>query len=49
MIEDWNVEYFPTIYVIDAKGVIRHKDLRDQKLEEAVDELLKDVDQKKAG
>ena len=49
VLEDWNVEFFPTIYVIDAKGVIRHKNLRDQKLEEAVDELLKDVDQRKAG
>ena len=49
MIEDWNIDRFPTIYVIDAGGVIRHKDLRDQRLEEAVIELLKDVDQKKAG
>jgi thiol-disulfide isomerase/thioredoxin len=49
VIEDWNIEYFPTIYVIDAKGVIRHKNLREQKLEDAVNELLKDVDQNKAG
>jgi thiol-disulfide isomerase/thioredoxin len=49
VIEDWTVEYFPTIYVIDAKGVIRHKDLRDQKLEQAVDELLNEVEEKKAG
>ena len=49
VIDDWNVQYFPTIYVIDAKGVIRHKDLRDEKLEEAVNELLKDVEQDKAG
>ena len=49
VIEDWNVETFPTIYVIDAKGMIRHKDLRDEKLEEAVNELLKEVRPDKAG
>jgi thiol-disulfide isomerase/thioredoxin len=43
VLEDWEVRYFPTIYVLDAKGVIRHKDLRGEKLEEAVRELLKDM------
>jgi len=47
VIENWEIQAFPTIYVIDAKGVIRHKNLRDQKLEEAVNELLTEVD--KAG
>ncbi len=36
ILEDWDVQYFPTIYVIDAKGVIRHKDLRGEKLGEEV-------------
>jgi thiol-disulfide isomerase/thioredoxin/23S rRNA pseudoU1915 N3-methylase RlmH len=40
IVEDWNVEYYPTVYVLDAKGVIRFKDLRDEKLEEAVNKLL---------
>jgi thiol-disulfide isomerase/thioredoxin len=40
ILEDWDVQYFPTIYVIDAKGVIRHKDLRGEELETAVNELL---------
>ncbi len=43
VIEDWNVQYFPTIYVIDSEGVIRHKDLREEKLEAAVNELLKSM------
>ena len=49
VIEDWSVEFFPTIYVIDAKGVIRHKNLKERNLEDAVNELLRDVDQNKAG
>ncbi|HQR06449.1 MAG TPA: redoxin family protein [Gemmatales bacterium] len=40
ILEDWDVQYFPTIYVIDAKGIIRHKDLRGAQLEKAVEELL---------
>jgi thiol-disulfide isomerase/thioredoxin len=48
VIDDWNIDRFPTIYVIDAKGVIRHKDLRDKPLEQAVEELLKDLEQGKA-
>ena len=31
---------FPTIYVLDAQGVIRHKDLRGEELEKAVNALL---------
>jgi thiol-disulfide isomerase/thioredoxin len=49
VIEDWNIQYFPTIYVIDADGVVRHKDLRDEKLESAVNELLGQVSGKKSG
>jgi len=40
--DKWNVQYFPTIYVIDAKGVIRFKDLRGKDLDEAVEKLLKE-------
>ena len=46
ILEDWDVQYFPTIYVIDSHGIIRHKDLRGEKLEEAVLELLKDGEKK---
>ena len=47
MMEDWNIRYFPTIYVLDHKGVIRFKDIRGEKLEEAVNELLKEMEAKK--
>ena len=40
--EKWSVEYFPTIYVLDQKGVIRFKDVRDKELSAAVEKLLKD-------
>lgn len=36
----WNVHGWPTIYVLDHEGVIRHRDLRDTQLEDAVVELL---------
>ena len=45
--EDWNIEHFPAVYVIDAKGVIRHEGLRGKELEEAVTELLKKMEEKK--
>jgi thiol-disulfide isomerase/thioredoxin len=44
VIEDWDIQAFPTIYVIDAQGVVRHKNLRNEALEAAVNQLLKDVE-----
>ncbi len=40
ILEDWNVEYYPTLYVLDSKGIIRYKDLRGKELEDAVEKLL---------
>ncbi|WP_165224408.1 TlpA family protein disulfide reductase [Aquisphaera insulae] len=42
--EDWNITRFPTIYVLDAKGVIRDIDKRGEELEKAVNELLKEAE-----
>jgi len=36
----YNVRQWPTIYVLDPQGVIRYIDVRDEKLDEAVEELL---------
>lgn len=47
ILEDWDVQYFPTIYVLDTKGVIRHKDLRGEALEKAVNALLEETEPKK--
>ena len=43
VLENWDVAFFPTIYVIDAAGLIRHEGLRGKNLEEAVNELLKEM------
>ncbi len=40
VVDDWDVQYFPTIYVLDSEGVIRHKDIRGEALEKAVNALL---------
>ena len=36
----WNVDGWPTIFVLDQKGVIRYRDVRDEAMEKAVLELL---------
>ena len=36
----WNVQGWPTIYVIDHEGVIRYKDVRDERLDAAIEELV---------
>jgi len=42
----WNVHGWPTIYVIDAKGVIRFKNARGAQMDKAVEELLKEMEPK---
>ncbi len=39
----WNVSGWPTIYVLDAKGVIRYKGVRNEAMEEAVMTLLEEM------
>jgi len=36
----WSVHMWPTIYLIDAKGVIRYKNVRGEKLDDAIEKLL---------
>jgi thiol-disulfide isomerase/thioredoxin len=49
LIDTLNVHGYPTIFVLDAEGVIRHKDLRGEALEKAVNALLKEAETKAAG
>ncbi len=37
----WNVHGWPTVYVLDQKGVIRYKNVRGPAMDKAVDALLK--------
>ena len=37
----WNVQAWPTVYVLDRKGVIRYRNVRGRDLEAAVDALLR--------
>ncbi len=43
----WNVRGWPTIYVLDHKGVIRYKNVRDEQLDKAVDTLLRKLKKEK--
>ena len=43
----FNIRYLPTIYVLDDKGVIRYKGVRDKAMDEAVATLLKEVEKPK--
>jgi thiol-disulfide isomerase/thioredoxin len=46
--DDWNIQHFPTIYVLDTKGVIRYKEIRGEKLERAVNALLVEAEPARA-
>jgi peroxiredoxin len=43
----WGVSGWPTIYVIDAAGVIRFKGVRDAKMTDAVKQLLAEAKKRK--
>jgi hypothetical protein len=42
----WNVSGWPTIYVLDAEGKIRYKDVRGAAMDKAVDTLLAEIETK---
>ena len=43
-----NIASYPTIYVLDHKGVIRYKNIRDEELEEAIETLLDEAEKSDA-
>lgn len=45
--KELEIQFFPTIYVVDAKGVIRYKNVREKQLDKAVDSLIKEMDDDK--
>lgn len=42
----WGIKSWPTIYVIDAQGVIRFKNVRGEEMDAAVDQLLAEMKEK---
>ena len=40
----WNIQSFPTIYVLDGKGIIRQKNVREKDLDLVVEKLLKEAE-----
>lgn len=40
----WNVKLWPTIYVLDHRGVIRFKQVREKSLDEAVEALVREAE-----
>jgi hypothetical protein len=40
----YKVTSFPTIYVLDHKGVIRYTNVRGEKMDQAVEQLLKEME-----
>ena len=40
----WNVKGWPTIYVLDHKGVIRYREVRGEEMDKAVDKLLEEME-----
>ena len=42
---EWNVHGWPTIYVLDHRGVIRYKEVRGEAMDKAVDTLLQEMEQ----
>jgi thiol-disulfide isomerase/thioredoxin len=47
ILQELDVQFFPTIYVLDGEGVIRYKNIRNEQLEEAVEKLLAEAEGKK--
>ena len=39
----WNIKGWPTIFVVDAKGVIRYKNVREEEMDKAIDTLLEEM------
>jgi hypothetical protein len=39
----WNVSAWPTIYVLDADGTIRYKNVRGEKMDQALETLLAEM------
>ncbi len=44
IVDDWNVQGWPTVYVLDHMGKIRFKQLRREQLDEPLEQLVKEAE-----
>jgi cytochrome oxidase Cu insertion factor (SCO1/SenC/PrrC family) len=40
----WKVTFWPSIYVLDARGIVRFAQVRDESLDHAIETLLREMD-----
>lgn len=45
----WKIQGWPTVYVLDHKGVIRHVDIRGEELDQALSKLIKEAKEEDRG
>lgn len=45
----WGVSGWPTIFLLDAKGVVRYRNVRGEELDEAIDILVKEAEAEQTG
>jgi hypothetical protein len=43
IVRQWHIKAYPTVFVLDARGVIRFKDVRGEALDDAVTALLQEA------
>jgi thiol-disulfide isomerase/thioredoxin len=44
MADQWNITHYPTIHILDAKGILRFKDVTDKNLDKLIDKLISDTE-----
>ena|SRR5437016_10240935 len=44
---EWNVHGWPTLYLVDQKGIIRDKTIGSKDMDHLIDELVKEAEEKK--
>ncbi len=45
--QSWGIQAWPSIFVIDHKGIIRYQDVHGDTLDNALEVLLKEIEEKK--